>query len=69
MGTTNSSKETRERSKRLAAEIGSYHLGISIDGVVAAMVDLFATITGAPNVQGSRGFKQLFHANLHLWLT
>jgi len=46
MGTTNSSKETRDRAKKLANEIGAYHLDISIDSIVSSMVELFTTITG-----------------------
>ncbi|GAB5360407.1 hypothetical protein AAMO2058_000625300 [Amorphochlora amoebiformis] len=46
MGTKNSSKETRERAKKLAGEIGAYHLDISIDTLVSSMVSLFTTITG-----------------------
>lgn len=46
MGTKNSSKETRDRAKRLANEIGAYHLDISIDSVVGSLLALFTTITG-----------------------
>uniref|UniRef100_A0A061S1R4 Glutamine-dependent NAD(+) synthetase n=2 Tax=Tetraselmis sp. GSL018 TaxID=582737 RepID=A0A061S1R4_9CHLO len=46
MGTVNSSTETQERSKRLADEIGSYHLTVKIDSVVSALSALFTTITG-----------------------
>eukprot|EP01083_Nonionella_stella_P269509 911969_1 len=42
----NSSKETRERAKRLAQELGSYHIDCNIDLLVNAMISLFATITG-----------------------
>eukprot|EP00045_Choanoeca_perplexa_P012688 m.139808 g.139808 ORF g.139808 m.139808 type:complete len:698 (-) comp16099_c0_seq4:1105-3198(-) len=46
MGTTNSSAETRNRAKTLAAEIGAYHYDIDIDIVVDALVKLFETVTG-----------------------
>ena len=45
MGTENSSAETRERAKRLADEIGAYHLSIRIDSVVTALLNLFIAIT------------------------
>lgn len=38
MGTNNSSRDTRERAKALADDIGAYHLDIRIDIVVDAMV-------------------------------
>ena len=46
MGTENSSQDTRTRASTLSSEIGSYHLDVKIDLVVAAMVKLFAVITG-----------------------
>mmetsp|Transcript_755 Transcript_755/g.1505 ORF Transcript_755/g.1505 Transcript_755/m.1505 type:complete len:698 (-) Transcript_755:116-2209(-) len=46
MGTKNSSAETRDRAKKLAEEIGAYHLDITIDDVVSSLVKLFTTITG-----------------------
>lgn len=46
MGTENSSKETRERAKILAAEIGSYHVDMNIDTAVSAITTLFTTVTG-----------------------
>ena len=46
MGTENSSRETRQRAKQLASEIGSYHLNINIDTVVNALKKLFTGITG-----------------------
>eukprot|EP00878_Enallax_costatus_P018454 GHUV01019426.1.p2 GENE.GHUV01019426.1~~GHUV01019426.1.p2 ORF type:complete len:284 (+),score=67.99 GHUV01019426.1:2143-2994(+) len=47
MGTENSSKETRARSKALAEQIGAYHLDINIDSLVSCVVALFHTITGS----------------------
>ncbi|CAI5995098.1 unnamed protein product [Closterium sp. NIES-64] len=46
MGTENSSQATRSRAKKLASEIGAWHLDTSIDSVVAAVVALFLTVTG-----------------------
>ncbi len=46
MGTVNSSRETRQRAKALASEIGSYHLNINIDTLVNALQKLFTGITG-----------------------
>ncbi|KAG0258698.1 glutamine-dependent NAD(+) synthetase [Actinomortierella ambigua] len=46
MGTTNSSVETRARSKELAETIGSYHIDMNMDTVVAALQALFTLITG-----------------------
>lgn len=46
MGTVNSSSETRGRAKRLAQEIGSYHLDINIDTAVSALIGIFSTFTG-----------------------
>lgn len=46
MGTENSSEATKTRAKVLADEIGSWHLDVSIDGVVSALLTLFQTLTG-----------------------
>ncbi|KAJ1827336.1 glutamine-dependent NAD(+) synthetase [Coemansia sp. RSA 2599] len=46
MGTENSSAETRKRAKDLAQSIGSYHVDLDMDAVVAAIVALFALVTG-----------------------
>ncbi|GFG25884.1 glutamine-dependent NAD(+) synthetase [Aspergillus udagawae] len=45
MGTQNSSKETRERAKGLATEIGSYHIDFNFDTVVTAIMNLFTVVT------------------------
>jgi NAD+ synthase (glutamine-hydrolysing) len=37
---------TRSRAKVLADEIGPWHLDVSIDGVVSALLSLFQTLTG-----------------------
>ncbi|WOK99797.1 hypothetical protein Cni_G08509 [Canna indica] len=46
MGTENSSEATRSRAKRLADEIGSWHLNADIDSVVSALLSLFQNLTG-----------------------
>ncbi|EHA8589002.1 putative Glutamine-dependent NAD(+) synthetase [Cocos nucifera] len=46
MGTENSSEDTRSRAKKLADEIGSWHLDVPIDSVVSALLSLFQTLTG-----------------------
>ena len=45
MGTQNSSKETRERSKKLSEEIGSYHVDFNFDSAVSAIISMFSTVT------------------------
>ncbi len=46
MGTKNSSPTTRQRAKKLAAQIGASHLDIKIDGVITAVQKLFTSVTG-----------------------
>lgn len=46
MGTENSSKETRDRARRLAHAIGSYHIDLDFDGVVKAVTALFFGLFG-----------------------
>lgn len=46
MGSENSSEVTKTRAKVLADEIGSWHLDVSIDVVVSALLSLFQTLTG-----------------------
>lgn len=46
MGTVNSSRETRDRATRLAAQVGADHLDVKIDMAVEAMARLFTVITG-----------------------
>ncbi|KAH7840969.1 hypothetical protein Vadar_023985 [Vaccinium darrowii] len=46
MGSENSSDATRKRAKVLADDIGSWHLDVSIDGVVSSLLSLFQTLTG-----------------------
>lgn len=45
MGTQNSSKETRDRSKQLSLDIGSYHIDFNFDTVVTALTNLFTVVT------------------------
>ena len=45
IGTENSSRETEARAKRLAAQIGGYHLTLNMDGLVKALQKLFTHIT------------------------
>ncbi|KAI9366158.1 hypothetical protein DFJ73DRAFT_807297 [Zopfochytrium polystomum] len=46
MGSQNSSQETRSRSKRFGEAIGSFHVDLNIDSVVAAFLAVFETVTG-----------------------
>lgn len=46
MGTKNSSNETRSRAKELSEKIGSYHVDLNMDSLVAAVVSLFEVATG-----------------------
>lgn len=46
MGTKNSSRATRRRAKKLAEQIGAYHLDINIDRVVTSLTKLFEKVTG-----------------------
>lgn len=43
MGTENSSEDTRSRAAELAGQIGSFHLSISIDVAVAAVLGVFTS--------------------------
>ncbi|WJX54108.1 NAD(+) synthase (glutamine-hydrolyzing) [Trifolium repens] len=56
MGSENSSEETRSRAKVLADEIGSWHLNVSIDGMISSLLSLFQKITGKrPNYKVDGG--------------
>lgn len=46
VGTTNSSTETRDRAATLTSEIGAYHLNVSIDRIIDAIMYVFQTLTG-----------------------
>ena len=59
LGSQNSSAETRSRSRRLAAEVGSSHLDVDIDAVVAAVVGFFTAVTGkTPKFKTHGGAEQ-----------
>lgn len=46
MGTENSSEKTRSRARRLGETVGSYHLSITIDLMVEAVLKVFTIATG-----------------------
>jgi hypothetical protein len=46
IGTENSSAETRGRAKELAQAIGSYHIDMNMDTLVASVQSLFTLVTG-----------------------
>lgn len=46
MGTVNSSKETRARSKELASKLGSYHIDMNMDALVDSVITVFELATG-----------------------
>ncbi|XP_077985397.1 glutamine-dependent NAD(+) synthetase-like [Glandiceps talaboti] len=46
MGTVNSSADTKERARMLAEDIGNYHLGVTIDTAVSAVLGIFTMVTG-----------------------
>jgi NAD+ synthase (glutamine-hydrolysing) len=45
MGTENSSNDTRQRAKDLSNAIGSYHIDLNMDTVVASVQSLFSLVT------------------------
>ncbi|XP_017869057.1 PREDICTED: probable glutamine-dependent NAD(+) synthetase [Drosophila arizonae] len=55
MGSVNSSKETRRRAAQLANQIGSYHIEISIDLAVNALLGIFNAVTGLTPVFRTQG--------------
>ncbi|KAI8470126.1 MAG: glutamine-dependent NAD(+) synthetase with GAT domain-containing protein [Monoraphidium minutum] len=56
MGSANSSKETRDRAALLASQVGSYHMDVAIDSVVASLLALFTAVTGkAPRFRADGG--------------
>lgn len=46
MGTENSSADTRNRAKELSKAIGSYHIDLNMDTLVASVQSLFSLVTG-----------------------
>ncbi|CAM9388675.1 unnamed protein product [Discosporangium mesarthrocarpum] len=55
MGTQNSSKATQTRAERLSKQIGAYHLAITIDLAVSAVIEIFRALTGRTPRYLSRG--------------
>ncbi|KAL7732308.1 hypothetical protein ACLKA6_018532 [Drosophila palustris] len=55
MGSVNSSKETRSRAAQLANQLGSYHIEISIDLAVNALLGIFNMVTGLTPVFRTQG--------------
>ncbi|KAH9775017.1 glutamine-dependent NAD(+) synthetase [Citrus sinensis] len=67
MGSENSSQETRMLAKKLADEIGSWRLDVSIDTVVSAFLSLFQTLTGKRpcyKVDGGSNVENLGSSNV-----
>ncbi|XP_070283220.1 glutamine-dependent NAD(+) synthetase isoform X2 [Myotis yumanensis] len=46
MASENSSQETSDRARELAQQIGSHHIGLSIDPAVTAVMSIFSLVTG-----------------------
>ncbi|XP_015417873.1 PREDICTED: glutamine-dependent NAD(+) synthetase, partial [Myotis davidii] len=46
MASENSSRETSDRARELAQQIGSHHIGLSIDPAVTAVMSIFSLVTG-----------------------
>ncbi|KAF5911421.1 hypothetical protein HPG69_004291 [Diceros bicornis minor] len=46
MASENSSRETCDRAKELAQQVGSHHIGLNIDPAVKAVVGIFSLVTG-----------------------
>lgn len=55
MGSCHSSVATKDRAATLASQLGAYHLVLSIDSMVAAVVKTFETVTGRCPVFSSQG--------------
>ncbi|MCI4383152.1 hypothetical protein PGIGA_G00023120 [Pangasianodon gigas] len=56
MGSENSSEDTRNRAKELAAQIGSNHLNINIDMAVKGLLGIFSMVMGKwPNFRANGG--------------
>lgn len=67
LGTSNSSTETRSRSKRLAKDIGSWHLDFDIDAVVSAFTTIINTVLGVVlryKIQGGTDVDNLALQNI-----
>ncbi|XP_048216989.1 glutamine-dependent NAD(+) synthetase-like isoform X1 [Perognathus longimembris pacificus] len=55
MASENSSQETRRRARELAEQIGSYHVGLSIDPAVRAVLGIFSLVTRKSPAFAARG--------------
>jgi len=44
--TKNSSEETRLRAEKIASEIGSRHLEVPLDGIIASTLEMFRDVVG-----------------------
>ncbi|XP_060796927.1 glutamine-dependent NAD(+) synthetase-like isoform X1 [Neoarius graeffei] len=56
MGSENSSEDTNNRAKELAAQIGSNHLNINIDTAVKGLLGIFSMVMGKwPNFRANGG--------------
>ncbi|XP_043779982.1 glutamine-dependent NAD(+) synthetase isoform X3 [Cervus elaphus] len=67
MASENSSRETCDRARELAQQIGSHHIGLSIDPAVKALVGIFSLVTGtSPRfaVHGGSGRENLALQNV-----
>ncbi|SCU84875.1 LAMI_0C09252g1_1 [Lachancea mirantina] len=59
MGTENSSKDTRQRSRELSKVIGSYHVDLNMDSVVSSVTSLFEVATGKKPIYKIFGGSQI----------
>ncbi|XP_042528514.1 glutamine-dependent NAD(+) synthetase isoform X1 [Dipodomys spectabilis] len=55
MASENSSQETCHRARELAGQIGSHHVGLSIDPAVRAVLGIFSLVTGKSPVFAAQG--------------
>ncbi|XP_054553405.1 glutamine-dependent NAD(+) synthetase isoform X2 [Talpa occidentalis] len=55
MASENSSQETSDRARELAQQMGSYHIGLSIEPAVKAVVGIFNLVTGKSPMFGAHG--------------
>ncbi|XP_057362700.1 glutamine-dependent NAD(+) synthetase isoform X4 [Manis pentadactyla] len=55
MASENSSQETCSRARELAQQIGSHHVGVSIDPAVKAIVGIFSLVTGKSPLFAAHG--------------
>nr|XP_040563428.1 glutamine-dependent NAD(+) synthetase-like isoform X2 [Lepeophtheirus salmonis] len=55
MGSESAPEENKSRAKKLAQQIGSYHMSVLIDSAVTAIIGIFSTVTGVIPKFRSRG--------------